>query len=58
MLGAFVVATSYAVPLSQTAAANSLNPLARTIGSSLSSALAGVVFSQMTTPLGPVEGDG
>ncbi|MGW0711449.1 MFS transporter [Streptomyces sp. NPDC002643] len=90
MLGAFVVATSYAlnlvlmseiwhlvlvscvvgagvgfaygsipslimaaVPPSQTAAANSLNTLARTIGSSLSSAVAGVIFSQMTTPLGP-----
>ncbi|MBE8476098.1 MFS transporter [Streptomyces justiciae] len=38
-----------AVPPSETAAANSLNTLMRYIGNSLSSAVAGVVFAQLTT---------
>jgi MFS family permease len=43
-----------AVPVSETAAANSLNTLARSIGTSISSAVAGVILAQMTTTLGPV----
>lgn len=38
-----------AVPLSETAAANSLNSLMRSIGTSASSAVAGVVLAHMTT---------
>jgi MFS family permease len=41
-----------AVPASETAAANSLNTLMRSIGASLASALAGVVLAQMTISLG------
>jgi MFS family permease len=41
-----------AVPVSETAAANSLNTLARSIGTSVSSALAGVILAQMTMTLG------
>ncbi|MCD7445561.1 MFS transporter [Streptomyces lincolnensis] len=41
-----------AVPASETAAANSLNTLMRSIGTSTASALAGVVLSQMTISLG------
>ncbi|MFE0823053.1 MFS transporter, partial [Streptomyces sp. NPDC058847] len=41
-----------AVPASETAAANSLNTLMRSIGTSLASALAGVVLAQMTISLG------
>jgi MFS family permease len=41
-----------AVPVSETAAANSLNTLARSIGTSVSSAVAGVVLAQMTVTLG------
>ncbi|MEW1722056.1 MFS transporter [Streptomyces sp. NPDC093109] len=41
-----------AVPASETAAANSLNTLMRSIGTSLASALAGVVLAQMTTDFG------
>ncbi|MEU0075279.1 MFS transporter [Streptomyces sp. NPDC006332] len=41
-----------AVPASETAAANSLNTLMRSIGTSVASAIAGVVLSQMTTTLG------
>jgi MFS family permease len=41
-----------AVPASETAAANSLNTLMRSIGTSVASAIAGVVLSQMTTSLG------
>ncbi|MFC7894454.1 MFS transporter [Streptomyces sp. NPDC057381] len=41
-----------AVPASETAAANSLNTLMRSIGTSLASALAGVVLAQMTIGLG------
>ncbi|MDT9697102.1 MFS transporter [Streptomyces sp. P17] len=41
-----------AVPASETAAANSLNTLMRSIGTSSASAIAGVVLAQMTTDLG------
>ncbi|MFF4715424.1 MFS transporter [Streptomyces eurythermus] len=41
-----------AVPLSETAAANSLNTLMRSIGTSVASAVAGVILAQMTTSLG------
>ncbi|MGW1624629.1 MFS transporter [Streptomyces sp. NPDC002172] len=41
-----------AVPASETAAANSLNTLMRSIGTSVASALAGVILAQMTISLG------
>ncbi|MFF2852024.1 MFS transporter [Streptomyces sp. NPDC058001] len=41
-----------AVPPSETAAANSLNTLMRSIGTSIASAVAGVVLAQMTTSFG------
>ncbi|MFJ1644897.1 MFS transporter [Streptomyces sp. NPDC088258] len=41
-----------AVPASETAAANSLNALMRSIGTSFASAIAGVVLAQMTTDFG------
>ncbi|MPY59533.1 MFS transporter [Streptomyces spongiae] len=41
-----------AVPASETAAANSLNTLMRSIGTSTASAIAGVILAQMTTTLG------
>ncbi|MEU6198885.1 MFS transporter [Streptomyces sp. NPDC047061] len=41
-----------AVPASETAAANSLNTLMRSIGTSVASALAGVVLAQLTINLG------
>ena len=43
-----------AVPVSETAAANSLNTLMRAIGTSVSSAVAGVILSHLTISLGPV----
>ncbi|MGW2524184.1 MFS transporter [Streptomyces sp. NPDC001617] len=43
-----------AVPPSQSGAANSLNTLMRSIGTSTASAVAGVILSQMTTDFGPV----
>ncbi|MEU6255216.1 MFS transporter [Streptomyces sp. NPDC047043] len=43
-----------AVPPSQSGAANSLNTLMRSIGTSTASAVAGVILSQMTTSLGGV----
>ncbi|MFF9286975.1 MFS transporter [Streptomyces griseosporeus] len=43
-----------AVDPSETAAANSLNTLMRSIGTSTASAIAGVILAQMTTRLGPV----
>ncbi|MCH5676022.1 MFS transporter [Streptomyces gilvus] len=43
-----------AVPPSQSGAANSLNTLMRSIGTSTASAVAGVILSQMTTRLGPL----
>jgi EmrB/QacA subfamily drug resistance transporter len=41
-----------AVPASETAAANSLNTLMRSMGTSFASALAGVILAQMTTNFG------
>ncbi|KUO20521.1 MFS transporter [Streptomyces dysideae] len=43
-----------AVPASETAAANSLNTLMRSIGTSSASAIAGVLLAQMTTDFGGV----
>lgn len=43
-----------AVPLSQTAAANGFNSLARSVGTSVSSAVMGVVLAQMTVSSGGV----
>ncbi|GAA3540253.1 MFS transporter [Kribbella ginsengisoli] len=43
-----------AVPVSETAAANSLNTLSRSIGTSISSAVAGVILAHLTISLGPV----
>ncbi|MEV4315009.1 MFS transporter [Actinocrispum sp. NPDC049592] len=43
-----------AVPVSETAAANSLNTLMRAIGTSVSSAVAGMILAHMTISLGPV----
>ncbi|MFL6121296.1 MFS transporter [Actinophytocola sp.] len=42
-----------AVPVSETAAANSLNTLMRAIGTSVSSAVAGMILSHLTVSLGP-----
>lgn len=42
-----------AVPLSETAAANSLNTLARAIGTSVSSAVTGAVLAGLTVSFGP-----
>ncbi|WP_420034328.1 MFS transporter [Streptomyces sp. cg28] len=42
------------VPQSETAAANSFNTLMRSIGTSVSAAVIGVVLAQMTTRLGPI----
>ncbi|GAB2830619.1 hypothetical protein GCM10022221_31690 [Actinocorallia aurea] len=43
-----------AVPLSETAAANGLNSLARSLGTSTCSAVVGVILAHMTTRLGPL----
>ncbi|MFF9814757.1 MFS transporter [Streptomyces sp. NPDC014006] len=43
-----------AVEPSETAAANSLNTLMRSIGTSVASAIAGVILARLTTHLGPV----
>jgi MFS family permease len=43
-----------AVPVSETAAANSLNTLMRAIGTSVSSAVAGVLLAHLTIQFGPV----
>ncbi|MEV0980061.1 MFS transporter [Streptomyces sp. NPDC049915] len=43
-----------AVEPSETAAANSLNTLMRSIGTSVASAIAGVILAHLTTNLGPV----
>lgn len=43
-----------AVPLTETAAANGLNSLARSIGTSTSAAVLGAVLAHMTVPFGPV----
>lgn len=44
-----------AVPVTETAAANSLNTLMRAIGTSVSSAVAGAVLAGMTIRFGPAE---
>ncbi|SNS78432.1 MFS transporter [Rhodococcoides kyotonense] len=44
-----------AVPASETAAANSLNTLMRSLGTSSASAVAGVILAQMTVTLGSTE---
>jgi MFS family permease len=51
--GAMPTLIMAAVPISETAAANSLNTLMRAIGTSMSSAVAGVILAQLTTRLGP-----
>ncbi|WP_157036170.1 MFS transporter [Streptomonospora alba] len=50
--GAMPALVMAAVPVSETAAANSLNTLMRSIGTSTASAVAGAVLTQMTVPLG------
>lgn len=52
--GAMPLLIMAAVPVSETAAANSFNTLMRSLGTSLSSAVSGVVLAQMTVTLGPV----
>jgi MFS family permease len=52
--GAMPTLIMAAVPVSETAAANSLNTLMRAIGTSVSSAVAGVLLAQLTTRFGPV----
>jgi MFS family permease len=42
-----------AVPVTETAAANSLNTLMRAIGTSVSSAVAGVILAHLTISFGP-----
>jgi MFS family permease len=51
--GAMPALIMAAVPISETAAANSLNTLMRSIGTSVSSAIAGVILAQLTIELGP-----
>jgi hypothetical protein len=41
------------VPVSETAAANSLNTLMRSIGTSVSSATAGLILARLTISFGP-----
>ncbi|PSK99950.1 MFS transporter [Murinocardiopsis flavida] len=53
--GAMPALVMAAVPTSETAAANSLNTLMRSIGTSVASAVAGVVLAHMTVPLGPAD---
>jgi MFS family permease len=50
--GAMPALVMAAVPVSETAAANSLNTLMRSIGTSISSTVAGVVLTTMTTAFG------
>ena len=52
--GAMPALVMGAVPVSATAAANSLNTLMRSIGTAVSSAVAGVVLARMTTSFGGV----
>ncbi|KPI05189.1 major facilitator superfamily MFS_1 [Actinobacteria bacterium OK074] len=52
--GAMPALIMSAVPVSETAAANSLNSLMRSIGTSVSSAVAGVILAHMTTAYGTV----
>ncbi|MFJ4166883.1 MFS transporter [Microbacterium sp. NPDC089698] len=51
--GAMPALIMAAVPMSETAAANSLNTLMRSIGTSISSAVAGVILAQMVLTVGP-----
>ncbi|WP_439379584.1 MFS transporter [Amycolatopsis lexingtonensis] len=51
--GAMPALVMGAVPVSETAAANSLNTLMRSIGTSVSSATAGLVLARLTTSFGP-----
>ncbi|MBE1531846.1 MFS transporter [Actinomadura algeriensis] len=44
-----------AVPASETGAANSLNTLMRALGTSVASAVAGVILAEMTVPMGPAQ---
>ncbi|MEV5965912.1 MFS transporter [Kribbella sp. NPDC051952] len=50
--GAMPALIMSAVPVSETAAANSFNTLMRSIGTSVSSAVAGVILAQLTITLG------
>jgi MFS family permease len=52
--GAMPALVMGAVPAGETASANSFNTLMRSIGTSLSSAVAGVVLAQLTVKAGPV----
>ena len=52
--GALPALIMSAVPVSETAAANSLNTLMRAIGTSVASAVAGAVLARMTITVGPV----
>ncbi|TVT25788.1 MFS transporter [Amycolatopsis rhizosphaerae] len=52
--GAMPALVMGAVPVSETAAANSLNTLMRSIGTSVSSAVAGVILAHVTMKLGPL----
>jgi MFS family permease len=52
--GAMPALVMGAVPVSETAAANSLNTLMRAIGTTISSAVAGVVLTRLTTAFGSV----
>ncbi|MEV6824179.1 MFS transporter [Amycolatopsis sp. NPDC051102] len=51
--GAMPALVMGAVPVSETAAANSLNTLMRSIGTSVSSATAGLVLARLTVSFGP-----
>ncbi|MFF2008526.1 MFS transporter [Streptomyces sp. NPDC058195] len=53
--GAMPALIMAAVPVFETAAANSFNTLTRAIGTSAASAAAGVVLAQMTTRFGPLD---
>ncbi|WP_156757115.1 MFS transporter [Actinokineospora pegani] len=53
--GAMPALVMGAVPISETAAANSLNTLMRSIGTSVCSAVAGAVLATMTLRFGPVD---
>ncbi|MFC5827519.1 MFS transporter, partial [Nonomuraea insulae] len=56
--GAMPTLIMSAVPVGETAAANSLNTLMRAIGTSASSVVAGVVLAQLTTAIGVPSPDG
>jgi MFS family permease len=51
--GAMPALIMAAVPVSETAAANSLNTLMRSIGTSVASAVSGVILAHLTVRLGP-----